>query len=248
MDNVRRPPSAPASSGSVGARRHGLGRRPRGRTRGQSTVEFALIALPFFAIFFAMVDYAQIYFYKNALQNALRETARFASAGDIIPMTNSAGEVFETNNGVSVPEAIKDSSGREASRYGCLRMWFQSNCVINMATNQITVVSASSLPGAPPILTTNSTTGEVQLLSGSGTNSSGAVTNAPAVAGPGNASDYIQVTATYTLHTITPIFSFLNGYSRQGMNTYPVTVTAIVKNEPALLNFEHTNMYSNESP
>ena len=30
------------------------------------------------------------------------------------------------------------------------------------------------------------------------------------------------------------------------MNSYVVRVSAVVKNEPALLNFQHTNMYSDE--
>jgi Flp pilus assembly protein TadG len=221
-------------------------RRPRAstRTRGQSTVEFALIILPFFAIFFALVDYAQIYFYENSLQNALREATRFATAGSVIPQTNAQGEVYATNNGVVVPKAILDSEGREASRYGCIRMWFQSNCVITIPATNIQVVSASALPGAPPVISTNSTTGYVTLMEASGTNSSD-----NAVAGPGNANDYVQVTATYALHTITPFCTFFGGYQRgKGINVYNVHLSAIVKNEPALLNFEHTNMYQDEAP
>ena len=220
-------------------------RRPRAlpRTRGQSTVEFALIILPLFAIFFALIDYAQIYFYENALQNALRESTRFATSGRVIPQTNSGGEVFETTNGVTTPKAINDSKGREASRYGCIRMWFQSNCVIGIPATNIQVVSASALPGAPPVLQTNG--GIVTLIqSSNGTN----VT--VATDGPGHANDYVQVTATYPLHTITPLFTFFSGgYNRgKSIDIYPVRVSAIVKNEPAMLNFEHTNMYQDEAP
>jgi hypothetical protein len=237
MDIVRSFRSASAGSALAGPR---LRRKGGGRTRGQTTVEFALIALPFFIIIFAIVDYAQIYFYENALQNALREATRFATAGSIIQLTNSSGPVYETNNGVVEPKAINDSQGREASRYGCIRMWFQSNCIINVPTNTVMVVSASALPGAPPVTSTNSTNGVVQLMNS---------TTTAATDGPGNANDYVQVTATYTLHTITPLASFFKGgWSRQGMNTYPVRVSAIVKNEPALLNFDHTNMYPSEAP
>jgi hypothetical protein len=238
MDIVRNFHSAVACPGAGEPRRQQGGRKCRARIRGQTTVEFALIALPFFIILFAIVDYAQIYFYENALQNAMRETSRFATAGRIIPLMNGGGAVFETNEGVVVPKAINDSQGREASRYGCIRMWFQSNCIIYMSTNKIQVVSASALPGAPPVLATNN--GVVQLMTS---------TTKAAVDGPGGANDYIQVTATYTLHTITPLVSFFRGgWSRQGMNTYPVRVSAILKNEPALLNFEHTNMYPAEAP
>jgi hypothetical protein len=214
------------------------GKKLPARTRGQSTVEFALIALPFFIILFAIVDYAQIYFYQNALQNAMRETGRFATAGRIIQLTNAGVAQYTTNAGVALPVAINDSSGREASRYGCIRMWFQSNCVVYVPTNNIQVVSAPALAGAPPVIVTNA--GVITLMT---------ATNQAAVDGPGNENDYIQVTATYTLHTITPLASFFkNGWSRGNINTYPVRVSAILKNEPASLNFEHLAMYTNEAP
>ncbi len=61
-----------------------ISRHFRGRTlgagRGQVTVELSLILLPFFAILFAAIDLGQIYFYENAIQNGMREAARFATA------------------------------------------------------------------------------------------------------------------------------------------------------------------------
>jgi hypothetical protein len=90
----------------------------------------------------------------------------------------------------------------------------------------------------------------VTLMSGftTTTNAFGVVTttNAPAAKGPGAANNYIQITATMTVKTITPLMSFLGGYSHGGYFDYPIRVSAIVKNEPALLNFLHTNMYANE--
>src|SRR5476651_1617429 len=77
------------------------------RKDGQVTVEFALVCIPFFAILFAIIDYAQIYFYENSLQNAMREAARFGTAGRIIQAVNPGGSLaFDTNNGVVVPKAI----------------------------------------------------------------------------------------------------------------------------------------------
>jgi hypothetical protein len=217
-------------------------RRCNGGKRGQSTVEFALIVLPLFIIIFAIIDYAQIYFYENALQNALREATRFATAGAVIQLTNGGIAQYDTNYGVATPKAISDSQNREASRYACIRDFFQSNCVVQMATNSVQIVSATALPGAPPVTITNGS-GYVTLIEAAGT------TNTPANAGPGGEDDYVQVTATYTLHTITPLFGFLNGFSRgTNVDYYPVRVSAIVKNEPALLNFEHTNMYPDEGP
>jgi Flp pilus assembly protein TadG len=111
--------------------------RPARGKRGQSTVEFALIVLPLFIIIFAIIDYAQIYFYENALQNAMREATRFATTGRVIQATNNGVAQYDTNSGIAVPKAINDSKGREASRYGCIRMFFQSNCVISMPTNAV---------------------------------------------------------------------------------------------------------------
>ena len=90
-------------------------------------------------------------------------------------------------------------------------------------------------------MTTTNSLGQLMLLSGyTVTTNSGIVsTNAvPAVKGPGNANDYVQVTATYYVNTITPLVAaYGSGYSRQGWNTFPVRVSAIVKNEPALSEF-----------
>ncbi|MCE0484216.1 MAG: pilus assembly protein [Methylacidiphilales bacterium] len=215
----------------------------RQHPRGQTTVEFALIVLPFFAILFAIIDYAQIYFYQNSLQNAMRETARFTTAGRIIQAYNSDGTpAYETNNGVAMPKAINGPSG-EASRYTCSRWWFMSNCIIAIPVTNIVITSASTLPGAPPVTSTNSV-GRLTLLAGytvtTNASSSTVTTNTvPAVPGPGNANDYVQIQAHYTINTITPGIGYLSGYDHGGWNAYDVSVSSIVKNEPALLNFLH---------
>ena len=220
-----------------------LSRSGKARGTGQTTVEFALICLPFFVILFAIVDYAQIYFYENSMQNALREACRFATAGrviDKIPLT------YTNIDGVTVPVAITGDStygggNMEASRNECIRYWFQSNCAFYIPPSNITIVSAPTLSGIPPTVTTNEL-GKLTLVQTNG---------ATANYGPGNANDYIQIRATYTINTITPLFSYLGGYSRQGVTSataYPIYVSAIVKNEPALLNFKHTAAYTNLAP
>jgi len=212
-------------------------------------VEFALICIPFFVILFAIIDFSEIYFYENSCQNALREAARFATAGSIIQATNVNGSLaYETNGeGIVVPKAITDSEGREASRNECIRYWFQTNCVLSIPISNVVITSAPTLPGVDAVTTTNSL-GYLILLSGyTVTTNSGVVsTNAvSAVKGPGGATDYVQITATYFVNTITPLMGYLSGYNGVG-NTFPVHVSAIVKNEPAYLNFEHTNIYADE--
>ena len=214
--------------------------RRKGRVGGQTTVEFALICLPFFVILFAIIDFAEIYFYENSIQNALREACRFATAGSIIQATNTDGTpAFETNSqGIVVPKAINDSEGREASRNECTRYWFLSNCVLqNFPLTNIVITSAPTLPGVPPTTMTNPPPLRYLIL---------LQTNGlPAIKGPGGANDYLQITATYQVSTITPLIAYINGYTGVG-SVFPVHVSAIVKNEPALLNFEHTNIYLDE--
>jgi TadE-like protein len=215
-------------------------------SKAQATVEFALVLVPFFAILFAIIDYANVYYYDNSLQNALREAARFATAGRVIQTNN----LYEVNGqGVEVPEAINDTSGREASRNECIRYWFQSNCVIRVPITNVVIFSAPSVAGVPPSVITNN--GVLHLVSGFTYTTNGATvaTNSvPAVAGPGNANDYVEITANYTIGTITPILSIFGGaFGGRGVSGgYNLRVSAIVKNEPATLNFLHTNMYSDE--
>lgn len=212
-------------------------------------VEFSLVLLPFCLILFAIIDYAQIYYYENSLQNALREATRFAVAGRIIQSTSSP---YETNAGLVVPRAISDGSGAEASRNECIRYWFQSNCVIRIPDTNITIVSAPSAGDEEPLVTTNN--GILHLIAGytNITNGASVTTNQVAAApGPGGAGDYVQVTAIYPITTITPLFSMMGGNHQAGgtifTNVFNVRVSAIVKNEPALLNFEHPAIYSYET-
>ena len=70
------------------ARRFGFKTR---RSTAQTTIEFARIGLPFFSILVAIVDYAQIYFYDNALQNGLRKCCRFITTESLIEATYGDG-------------------------------------------------------------------------------------------------------------------------------------------------------------
>jgi hypothetical protein len=52
--------------------------RPRGRSRGQTLVEFALIAPLFFFLLFSIIEFGRAVYYIQMLNNAAREGARFA--------------------------------------------------------------------------------------------------------------------------------------------------------------------------
>lgn len=66
----------------------------RGRTgeSGQSMLEFALSAVVFFAMFFAVIDFGFFFFAKVTLQNAVRQAGRYAITGNC----GSGGNCFGT--------------------------------------------------------------------------------------------------------------------------------------------------------
>ena len=68
-----------ASAGGPGGRP--LARRFRRDQRGATAVEFALIALPFFALLFAIIETALVFFAGQALESAVSNAARLIRTG-----------------------------------------------------------------------------------------------------------------------------------------------------------------------
>jgi Flp pilus assembly protein TadG len=60
-----------------------------GLAKGQSAPEYAAVALLFFAILFAVMDYSWLFFAQMNVQQAIDDGGRFASTGD--HLTNSSG-------------------------------------------------------------------------------------------------------------------------------------------------------------
>jgi Flp pilus assembly protein TadG len=54
------------------------------RARGQALVEFALVAMIFFLLCFAVIDFSWLMFNQMAMQDAVRESARFAATGNYL--------------------------------------------------------------------------------------------------------------------------------------------------------------------
>jgi hypothetical protein len=50
----------------------------RGRSRGQTLVEFALVAPLFFLLLFSIIEFGRVVYYSQVLNNAAREGARYA--------------------------------------------------------------------------------------------------------------------------------------------------------------------------
>ena len=88
----KEPPSLGNSSRSVAAEftqscRQRPGKTPQarwpGRSRGSSTVEFAIVGSLFFLLMFMVMDFAAYSFIKLTMQHAVREGARYAVTGQV---------------------------------------------------------------------------------------------------------------------------------------------------------------------
>jgi Flp pilus assembly protein TadG len=71
---------------STGSRNERVDRRPvfkhfRRDERGATAVEFGLIALPFIALMFAIIETALVFFAGQAMENAVANTARLVRTG-----------------------------------------------------------------------------------------------------------------------------------------------------------------------
>jgi TadE-like protein len=89
--NDRKPQPVPALPPFVD-----MPRSPRPRTlasmRGQSIVEFAVVAVLFFTLLFAMIDFGRMFFIQMTLQNAVRQAGRFAVTGNKLPDPKHPGK------------------------------------------------------------------------------------------------------------------------------------------------------------
>lgn len=79
-------------------------RSDRSGESGQSMIEFAITAVVFFLLFFAVVDFGFLFFAKVTLQNAVRQAGRYAITGNC-----QAGNCFG-NNGNRLPTIIQTVS------------------------------------------------------------------------------------------------------------------------------------------
>src|ERR1700732_2298423 len=63
----------------------------RSSKKGQTLMEFALIAPLFFLLIFAVMDFGRMFFVQVNLQQAVQEAARFASTGNHLANPSSPG-------------------------------------------------------------------------------------------------------------------------------------------------------------
>jgi Flp pilus assembly protein TadG len=93
---IRRDPARPADA-SVPVRELcvRLGGRGRGRNRGQSVVEFALVLVPLMLLLVGAIQFGMIWATQVGVTNAVRDAARAASG--VQPKSNSAGDVTQAS-------------------------------------------------------------------------------------------------------------------------------------------------------
>jgi len=74
------------------------------RQRGAAAVEFALAALLFFTVLFAIIDFSYLFYANLTMQHAVREGARYAVTGQ------SALDPVNGDRCVAAKERIRDQS------------------------------------------------------------------------------------------------------------------------------------------
>jgi Flp pilus assembly protein TadG len=78
--------------------------------KGQTTVEFALVAVVLFTILFAIVDLSVLFYVERTMQFAVREGARYAITGQKTGATGRAemvDKIVTASNGLYDPYAEK---------------------------------------------------------------------------------------------------------------------------------------------
>jgi len=88
----------------------------RAGRRGQSLVEFALVAPLFFFLAFGMVDFGRAIYYENMLTSAAREGARIAILPD-----NPCNTIYGTSNSNGSTTCSGSSSGTGTTVCGAIR-------------------------------------------------------------------------------------------------------------------------------
>ena len=82
--------------------------RRLGRMRGQTLLEFVLVAPLYFLLTFAVVDFGRMFFVQMALQQTVQAAARFASTGSHLSDPNNPGQNLSRIN--SIIAAAKQSA------------------------------------------------------------------------------------------------------------------------------------------
>jgi Flp pilus assembly protein TadG len=161
---------------------------PRRGSRGQSAVEFALVAPLLFLLIFGIVDFGRAMFYQNEITNATREGARIA-----ILASNPCNTVYGN------PAGNCSTSATPSGPTVCSAIEGSATLISNWSCGEDAVLPASPKPGWAYV--------EVDQASSAGAACPGAT---GAVSTPRQSGNLlITVTIRYYFRPITPIVGAL---------------------------------------
>lgn len=132
------------------------------KEKGVATVEFALVAMLFFTVFFAIIDFAYLFWGNLSMQHAVREGARYAVTGQTdldtvgTPERCDAAIVAIKNQSMGFYDRVNPTfSFRTINADGVFSASVSTCAAASQvfAPNQIIVISvASTLPLLTPLL------------------------------------------------------------------------------------------------
>ena len=108
-----------------------IGRFAR-NTRGAAAVELALVATPFFALLFGIIELALIFLVSSSLENATMQAARTIRTGQLQSGGAATSAAFKT--------AICNNFG-----------WLQSDCSANLSVDVRTFSTFQSVTAPQPV-------------------------------------------------------------------------------------------------
>jgi len=129
-----------------------VAQRRRARTRGQTLLEFAIVAPLFFLLVFAIMDFGRLFFVQMALQDAMREAARYAVTGNQMP---DPGNGTCYSRAQSIMQAAMNAAAGSGVNVSSITVTSQSG---------VTGGVSSSGPGNPNDLVTVTFTGNLPLM------------------------------------------------------------------------------------
>ncbi|PSH02805.1 MAG: hypothetical protein CXZ00_15520 [Acidobacteria bacterium] len=80
--------------------------------RGQTLVEFVLVAMIFFFLSFAVIDFSWLLFNQMNLQDAVREAGRYAATGNHLPDPKKPGATL--SRAASITQVLAQTAGNAA--------------------------------------------------------------------------------------------------------------------------------------
>src|ERR1039457_3374719 len=85
-----------------------------GLMRGQTMVEFILVAPLYFLLTFAVIDFGRMFFVQMNLQQTVQEAARFASTGNHLADPKNPGQNLSRINSI-IAQAQQSAAGADIS-------------------------------------------------------------------------------------------------------------------------------------